>query len=264
MVGEALLDSAPITRSTFATGSQRVFMGRNYVLPSTGQEGIPVVTVNTSRVDVEVYRIGDRNLLPTVRSDDFLGQMTRYSAAEIARDKGMKIWNGTLHTSSWIFIRDVITAFPVSDAVGKLEPGVDAMTAKPSDVAITFGTFVVAGRTIAGLCRHHIDTGLELADRVAHRKSRDHVAIEVRARVERAVPDLHALVASDFGRGITGHLTEEIVRTHGRQKIAITDAIHLNVDTRGVHGDDGNALLSRARQDVVASRETRRGARSRT
>ena len=67
-----------------------------------------------------------------MRSYDFLGQLTRYSAAEIARDKGVKIWNGTLDTASDLN-RDVVTAFPVMEAVGQLEPGVYVMTAKPHD-----------------------------------------------------------------------------------------------------------------------------------
>ncbi len=38
------------------------FTGKSYVLPSRGQQGIPLVAINTGRVDVEVYRIGDRSL----------------------------------------------------------------------------------------------------------------------------------------------------------------------------------------------------------
>ncbi|MCB8822787.1 alpha-2-macroglobulin family protein [Microvirga rosea] len=131
-VGENLLTSADYEIYVRDRSPQARFTGRNYVLPSTGQEGIPVVSVNTRKVDVEVYRIGDRSLLPTVRSYDFLGQLSRYSAAEIGREKGVKIWNGTLETASDLN-RDVITAFPVIDAVGKLEPGIYVMTAKPND-----------------------------------------------------------------------------------------------------------------------------------
>ncbi len=74
-VGESLLKSADYEIYVRDRSPQVRFTGRNYVLPRTGQEGIPVVSVNTAKVEVEVYRIGDRNLLPTVRSDDFLGQL---------------------------------------------------------------------------------------------------------------------------------------------------------------------------------------------
>ena len=50
---------------------QARFTGRNYVLPRVGPEGVPVVSVNTAKVKVEIFRIGDRNLLPTIRSERF-------------------------------------------------------------------------------------------------------------------------------------------------------------------------------------------------
>jgi uncharacterized protein YfaS (alpha-2-macroglobulin family) len=131
-VGESLQKSADYEVYVRDRSPQVRFTGRNYVLPSTGQEGIPVVSVNTAKVDVEVYRIGDRSIVPTVRSYDFLGQLGRDSAAEIGREKGFKVWNGTLDTAQTLN-QDVITAFPVTDAVGKMEPGVYVMTAKPHD-----------------------------------------------------------------------------------------------------------------------------------
>ena len=46
------------------------FSGRAYVLPRTGQRGIPVVSVNTPAVAIKIYRIGDRNLIDTVGGDE--------------------------------------------------------------------------------------------------------------------------------------------------------------------------------------------------
>ena len=45
--------------------------GCAYVLPGTGQQGIPLRSVNTGALDVTLYRIGDRNLLDTVLGYDF-------------------------------------------------------------------------------------------------------------------------------------------------------------------------------------------------
>ena len=47
------------------------FTNKAYVLPRNGQQGIPVVSVNTPAVAIEVYRVGDRNLLNTVLGSDF-------------------------------------------------------------------------------------------------------------------------------------------------------------------------------------------------
>jgi uncharacterized protein YfaS (alpha-2-macroglobulin family) len=131
-VGENLLKSADYEIYVRDRSPQVRFTGRNYVLPRVGQEGIPVVSVNTQRVDVEISRIGDRNLLPTVRSEDFLAQLEAYRARQIGNEKGTRVWRGTLDTRSELN-KDVVTAFPVLDAVGKLQPGVYVMTAKPSD-----------------------------------------------------------------------------------------------------------------------------------
>ncbi|HEY5795729.1 MAG TPA: alpha-2-macroglobulin, partial [Bosea sp. (in: a-proteobacteria)] len=107
------------------------FTGKNYVLPRTGQQGVPVVSVNTDRLDLEVMRIGDRNLINSVHSDDFLGQLGAYSAGQIASEKGQSVWTGSMEVKSELN-KDVVTAFPVVEAVGALKPGIYVMFAKPS------------------------------------------------------------------------------------------------------------------------------------
>ncbi|WP_036261946.1 alpha-2-macroglobulin family protein [Methylocapsa aurea] len=131
-VGEALLKSADYDVYVRDRSPQVHFTGKNYVLPRVGQEGVPVVSVNTQKIAVEVVRIGDRNLLPTVRSEDFLAQLSSYRIKQYVETDGAKIWSGTLDASPELN-RDVTTAFPVLEAVGKLEPGVYVMVARPAD-----------------------------------------------------------------------------------------------------------------------------------
>ncbi len=107
------------------------FTGKNYVLPRTGQQGIPVVSVNADSLDLEVMRIGDRNLIGSVHSEEFLTQLGSYGAGQIASDKGQKVWAGTMAVKSELN-KDVTTAFPVIEAVGRLQPGVYVMFAKPT------------------------------------------------------------------------------------------------------------------------------------
>jgi uncharacterized protein YfaS (alpha-2-macroglobulin family) len=107
------------------------FTGKNYVLPRTGQQGIPVVSVNSGKLDLEVMRIGDRNLINSVHSDDFLSQLGSWQSRQIASDKGQSVWTGTMDVKSELN-KDVVTAFPVVEAVGSLKPGVYVMFAKPS------------------------------------------------------------------------------------------------------------------------------------
>ena len=104
------------------------FTGRAYVLPRTGQRGIPVVSVNTPAVLVNVFRIGDRNLINTVIDSDFQRPLSRYQLSDLGDERGMKVWTGELATATTLN-QEVTTAFPVDQVLGDLQPGVYVMTA---------------------------------------------------------------------------------------------------------------------------------------
>jgi uncharacterized protein YfaS (alpha-2-macroglobulin family) len=104
------------------------FTGRAYVLPRTGQRGIPLVSVNTPAVSINVFRIGDRNLINTVIEGDFQRALSRYELTSLGDERGVKVWSGEL-TTVMTLNQDVTTAFPVDEALGTLQPGVYVMTA---------------------------------------------------------------------------------------------------------------------------------------
>ena len=106
------------------------FTGRAYVLPRTGQRGIPLVSVNTPAVTVDVFRIGDRNLINTVIDSDFQHALSKYELSSLGDERGVKVWSGELATATTLN-QDVTTAFPVDQALGDLQPGVYVMTAAP-------------------------------------------------------------------------------------------------------------------------------------
>ena len=106
------------------------FTGRAYVLPRTGQRGIPLVSVNTPAATVNVFRIGDRNLINTVIDSDFQRSLNRYELSSLGGERGVKVWSGELATATTLN-QDVTTAFPVDSALGDLQPGVYVMTAAP-------------------------------------------------------------------------------------------------------------------------------------
>ncbi len=106
------------------------FTGRNYVLPRTGQQGLPLVSVNTGKVALEIVRIGDRNLIGTVQGEEFLSQISRAGLRDIADSRGQKVWSGTMDVTSELN-KDVTTAFPAQEALGRLQPGVYVMVAAP-------------------------------------------------------------------------------------------------------------------------------------
>ena len=107
------------------------FTGKAYVLPSRGQQGIPLVSVNTKSVDVDVYRVGDRSLSSQLESGTLNRQMSGYDLDQLKNKTGSKIYSGKMAVGSKLNL-EVTTAFPVADALGTLKPGAYVMTAAPT------------------------------------------------------------------------------------------------------------------------------------
>jgi uncharacterized protein YfaS (alpha-2-macroglobulin family) len=108
------------------------FTSRAYVLPRAGQQGIPVVSVNTDNLFVNIYRIGDRNLIDTVINGSFKQNLATYDVDSINDERGVKVWSGSLKVELKPNT-EVTTAFPIDQAVPSLAAGVYAMTAKPDN-----------------------------------------------------------------------------------------------------------------------------------
>ena len=131
-VGETLNKTADIAVYVPDRTALVRFTGKSYVLPSRGQQGIPVVTTNTQKIEVDVYRIGDRGLASLLQSGDFQRQLSGYEVDNIRDKSGVKVFSGAMDIPGKLN-EDVTTAVPVTDATGKLEPGAYVMVAKPSE-----------------------------------------------------------------------------------------------------------------------------------
>ncbi len=106
------------------------FTGRNYVLPRTGQKGMPLVSVNTDKVKIEVYRIGDRNLTRAVIGGNFQRQISKHDSDRINNDIGTRVWSGEMPVKR-VLNENVTTAFPIDEALPKLAAGLYVMHAWP-------------------------------------------------------------------------------------------------------------------------------------
>jgi len=129
-VGETLLKAADYEIYVRDRSPQAHFAGHAYVLPRQGQLGAPLTTVNTAKVAIDVYRIGDRNLLGAISRDDFLKPISGSRAGEIETQDGVKVWSGAMDIAAELN-RDVVTDFPLEKAAGALQPGVYLVTARP-------------------------------------------------------------------------------------------------------------------------------------
>jgi uncharacterized protein YfaS (alpha-2-macroglobulin family) len=129
-VGESLTKNADYEIYVKDRSPQAHFAGRAYVLPRLGQLGAPLTTVNTSKVAVDVYRVGDRNLLAEISHDDFLKPISSSRANDIETQEGAKAWSGAMDVAAELN-KDVVTEFPLDQAVAKLQPGLYLVAAKP-------------------------------------------------------------------------------------------------------------------------------------
>ena len=131
-VDEQLLK--PVTLAVYVPDRKPMvhFTGRAYVLPSRGQQGIPLVAINTSKVEIEVYRIGDRSLATALNNGNFDRQLRGYEFGELKERTGSQVFTGSLDVSSKLN-QEVTVAFPVNEAIGTLQPGAYAMIARPSE-----------------------------------------------------------------------------------------------------------------------------------
>ena len=120
-VGESLLKDADYEVYVRDRSPQAHFAGRAYVLPRQGQLGAPLTTVNTAKVSIDVYRIGDRNLLAETARDDFLKPITLSRASEIESQDGVKVWSGTMDVASELN-QDVVTDFPIAQGGRQARP----------------------------------------------------------------------------------------------------------------------------------------------
>ena len=106
--------------------------GKSYVLPSRGQQGLPITTVNMDKVAIEVLRIGDRGLLATLSGSELQRQMSQYDIEQIRSRSGQSVYKGDLAVASKLN-EEVVTAVPIGEAIPELKPGIYAMVAGPAE-----------------------------------------------------------------------------------------------------------------------------------
>ncbi|MGI9523056.1 MAG: alpha-2-macroglobulin family protein, partial [Hyphomicrobiaceae bacterium] len=109
------------------------FSGRNYVLPSRGQAGLPIVTINSANVGIRIYRVGDRSLVSTVANGLMRRQLSRWEMTDLARNTGQKIYEGTLQVR-YERNKEVTSAIEIDQVISRMMPGVYAAAAWPMDV----------------------------------------------------------------------------------------------------------------------------------
>ncbi len=130
--GEVLVRSVQVSTYVKDRDPSVHFIGRSYVLPMSDNPAIPVVTVNASEVELRLFRVGERNLVPTMLYGILGENIGQYSEEDIANERGEEVWSGIGEVGGALNM-DAITALPLSTAIKEFEPGIYAMTARISD-----------------------------------------------------------------------------------------------------------------------------------
>ncbi len=127
-VDETLLKSSDLTVYVRDRNPSVRATGRAYVLPRTGQQGLPIVSVNADTLGVDVYRVGDRGLAQQLQDGDFQRRLNSADIDALKEKTGAKVYSGELSVTRKLN-EDVTTAFPVTEAIGTLKPGAYVLAA---------------------------------------------------------------------------------------------------------------------------------------
>ncbi len=90
-----------------------------FILPRTGNAGVPVTTINLDELAIKVYRVSDRALFEKLE----LGATTAYWELQDFAAKTALVWQGTMKTPGRRN-EAMLTAFPIRDVVKPWKPGV--------------------------------------------------------------------------------------------------------------------------------------------
>ncbi|MCW1918216.1 alpha-2-macroglobulin family protein [Rhodobacter sp. KR11] len=126
--GEVLAQDTEITAYVRDRDAGVRFSGRGYVLPRTGVASIPVVTVNLKEVDLQVWKVTDRNLLRAMQNGYFDQPIYDYQEYDFQEQLASKVWEGVGLVAQDVN-KDVTTRLPLDEAIKGQPAGIYALRA---------------------------------------------------------------------------------------------------------------------------------------
>ncbi|MFT4150040.1 MAG: alpha-2-macroglobulin family protein [Paracoccaceae bacterium] len=126
--GQELAKSVQVSAYVRDRNPAAMFPGRGYVLPRSGSASIPVSAVNTTALDLTLFRVTDRNLLRSFQNDYFGTGIDDYSEGYFNDEIGTKLWSGSATVAQEIN-KDVTTRLPMDEALAGKGPGIYVLKA---------------------------------------------------------------------------------------------------------------------------------------
>lgn len=131
--GETLAKNVAVTTYVRDRNPGVRFTGRGYVLPKSGNAAMPVVTVNTTKLDLEVWKVTDRNLIRLMQNGYFNAPMYDYQESDFESQMATKLWSGTATVGQTVNT-DITTRLPLDEAIKGQPAGIYALRASVPDV----------------------------------------------------------------------------------------------------------------------------------
>ena len=126
--GQTLIRSVPITQYIRDRSPGVRFAGRGYVLPRVGDAFLPVETVNTTGLELTLFRVTDRNMLRAIQNGYFSSPMYDYQEWYFQTQIGTEIWTGTAEVGQEVN-KDITTRLNLTEALKGQPAGVFALKA---------------------------------------------------------------------------------------------------------------------------------------
>jgi len=119
----ATLAAGAEARAILADLPSRVrFTGNGFIVPRRDQRGVPLETVNASTLKIQVYRLGDRGLVPEFRQAWSTRSLEYYAVNDIVRNRGTLVWSGDMAVEG-PRNKAVTTLFPLQEVMPQRRPG---------------------------------------------------------------------------------------------------------------------------------------------
>ncbi|MDQ2066495.1 alpha-2-macroglobulin family protein [Xinfangfangia sp. CPCC 101601] len=127
--GQSLAKSIDVTLYVRDRSPGVSFPGRGYVLPKTTEAALPVLSVNTEKLDLTLFRVTDRNILRAIQNDYFGTPIPEWSSESFTNDIGEEIWHGSAKVGQEVN-KDVTTRLPLAEPLQGQPAGIYALRAE--------------------------------------------------------------------------------------------------------------------------------------
>lgn len=244
--GQTLAKSVAITSYVRDRMAMVRFPGRAYVLPKGDGAALPVVTTNTPKLDLTLYRVTDRNLLRAVQNGYTTQPMADWQEENFSGEVGSRVWSGTAEVGVEVN-RDVTTRLPMAEALAGQPAGVYALKAAvpgedPYEVAPAWQWFVVSDlglTTMSGVDGLHV-----VVRSLGSAGAKPGVTVEMLSRANEVIAttqtDAIGYARFDAGlvRGTGGQAPAMVIARDGTDDVAFLSLTEPEFDLsdRGVEG----------------------------